>query len=60
VAGIEQELARIWGAAARESTEAHLSAREVATARGDPHLAGRLDEPAAVGNQDMVRDSPCG
>jgi glucose-6-phosphate dehydrogenase assembly protein OpcA len=48
VAGIEQELARIWGAAARESTEAHLSARDVAAARGDPHLAGRLDEPGDV------------
>ena len=44
VAGIEKELARIWGTAARESSEA-LSASEVAIARGDPHLAGRLDEP---------------
>jgi glucose-6-phosphate dehydrogenase assembly protein OpcA len=48
VAGIEQELARIWGTAAQESHEAHLSAKEVAAARGDPHLAGRLDEPGDV------------
>lgn len=48
VAGIEKELARIWGAAARQSHEAHLSAGEVATVRGDPHLAGRFDEPGDV------------
>jgi glucose-6-phosphate dehydrogenase assembly protein OpcA len=48
VAGIEQELARIWGAAARESHEAHLSEKEVALARGDPHLAGLLDEPGEL------------
>ena len=49
VAGIEAELARIWGAAARQSTEAHLTAREAELARGDPHLAGRLDEHGDVG-----------
>jgi glucose-6-phosphate dehydrogenase assembly protein OpcA len=48
VADIEKELARIWGVAARESHEAHLSAREAALARGDPHLGGRLDEPGDV------------
>ena len=48
VAGIETELSRIWGAAARESHEADLSAREHATALGDPHLAGRLDRPGDV------------
>ena len=48
MAGIEEELARIWGAAARESADAHLSAGDVAAARGDPHLAGRLDEPGDV------------
>ncbi len=48
VAGIERELAKIWSAAARESHDAHLSGREAAIARGDPHLAGRLDEPGDV------------
>jgi glucose-6-phosphate dehydrogenase assembly protein OpcA len=49
VAGIESELARIWSTAARESHEAHLSAQQLAAARGDPRLAGRLDEPGDVG-----------
>ncbi len=43
VPGIDAELSRIWSAAARESHEAHLSARAPALALGDPHLAGRLD-----------------
>jgi glucose-6-phosphate dehydrogenase assembly protein OpcA len=49
VAAIEAELARIWGAAARESREAHLSAQGMAAARGDPLLAGRLDVAGDVG-----------
>jgi glucose-6-phosphate dehydrogenase assembly protein OpcA len=49
VAGIEAELARIWGAAARESREAHLSAQGMATAMADPRLAGRLDVAGDVG-----------
>jgi glucose-6-phosphate dehydrogenase assembly protein OpcA len=49
VAGIESELARIWGAAARESREAHLTAQGMATAMGDPRLAGRLDVAGDVG-----------
>ena len=48
VADIEKELSRIWGTVASESQEAHLSTREAAVARGDPHLAGRLDEPGDV------------
>ncbi|MGH2407295.1 MAG: glucose-6-phosphate dehydrogenase assembly protein OpcA [Candidatus Limnocylindrales bacterium] len=49
VAAIEAELARIWGAAARESREAHLSAQGLAAAMGDPLLAGRLDIAGDVG-----------
>lgn len=49
VPGIEAELSRIWSAAARESHEAHLSARARALALGDPHLAGRLDVAGDVG-----------
>jgi glucose-6-phosphate dehydrogenase assembly protein OpcA len=49
VAAIEAELARIWGAAARESRESHLSAQALAAALGDPHLAGRLDVAGDVG-----------
>ena len=48
VAGIEKELARIWGSAAMESTGAQLTEEAAAVARGDPHLAGRLDEPGDV------------
>ncbi len=48
VAGIEKELARIWGSAAEASHEGNLTAGEAALARGDPHLAGRLDEPGDV------------
>ncbi len=49
VRGIEAELSRIWSAAARESHEAHLSARARSLALGDPHLAGRLDVAGDVG-----------
>jgi glucose-6-phosphate dehydrogenase assembly protein OpcA len=48
-AGIEAELARIWGAAARESRAAHLTAQGMATAMTGPRLAGRLDEAGDVG-----------
>ena len=49
VVGIEAELGRIWGAAAREAREAHLSAQSLAATMGDPLLAGRLDIAGDVG-----------
>jgi glucose-6-phosphate dehydrogenase assembly protein OpcA len=49
IAGIEAELARIWGAAANEEREEELPPDALAEALGDPHLAGRLDAPGDVG-----------
>ncbi|HMJ79527.1 MAG TPA: glucose-6-phosphate dehydrogenase assembly protein OpcA [Candidatus Dormibacteraeota bacterium] len=47
VAGVERELSRIWAAAAHD-VEASGDERELEAARGEPHLAGRLDRAGDV------------
>ena len=42
------ELSRIWSTAAHEEAAEGLSEGERASGRGDPHLAGRFDEPGDV------------
>lgn len=48
ITGVQAELSRIWATAAREEAAEGLTELERAYGRGDPHLAGRFDEPGDV------------